>query len=374
MNYNDCPHCDSHRNEGSSFCGNCGNPLDCPHCDDYRSQGAVFCGNCGRRLRDDVLYTPRKDRRLPPVFMIGLFAALVATFFIIVAATALYLYSVDIFRYLADYTYYLLILVPAPYPLVIFSGAWTQLYWVFLLVMLTASFAWLVYELYTKHIESRRKGEGLHGIEKTSIYWIGLLWPSTIFLQLAIMYLVILGTGVEISTPELGISMYEAMFVLASAGVWEEIITRVLLIGVPLAVAASVTGKARSWRYLLGGFGVSKLSMVFIIIAAAVFGYAHNDGWGISKVIPSFIFGMAAGFLYAKYGLHAAILLHFVNDYLMAFLWLGGSEVTLGLLTLLLIGLGIVTTIMIAMKSIPFVKNFKDRPVFPDSFASDKDD
>lgn len=370
MNDNDCPYCDSHRNKGSSFCGNCGNILDCPECDGYRSQGAVFCGNCGRRLHGDVTYVPPK-KTWTPAFIIGLFATLFATLFISIGAVALYLHSVDVFNYVADMSYYLLILAPDPYALVIFSGMWSQLYWVFLLAMLTMSFAWLVYELYTRYVEGKDKGEGVSGIKNTSIYWIGLLWPSTIFLQLVIMYLVILITGVNLDVPDAGATTYEMMFVLASASVWEEIITRVLLIGLPLAIAAIITGKAKSWRYLLGGFGVNKISMVFIVIAAIVFGYGHNGGWGMSKVIPAFIFGMAAGYLYSKYGLHAAILLHFVNDYLMAFQWLGGGEVALGLMIMVLFGLGVITTIVIAIKSIPFIRDFKDRPVFPDSFASD---
>jgi hypothetical protein len=61
-----------------------------------------------------------------------------------------------------------------------------------------------------------------------------------------------------VSTPDLG-SNTEQMFSLANAAVWEEIITRVLYIGLPMAVISLIaTKKLDSLKCLFGGFGMSR--------------------------------------------------------------------------------------------------------------------
>ena len=367
-----CPYCKDYRHNGDKFCAKCGTILDCPECDKYRSLNARFCAKCGRRLIPSYIYKPEKNKESPTLW-IGIFAASLALIFLFIGAIALYYYATDVLGYLADKTYGLILLIPYPYVFVQLSEVELQLYWVFLIAVLTLSFIQLACEIYSKYRDGKKKG-GIAIVQDTSIYWMGLLWPSTIFLQMVLMFIVIMISGVNLTSPSIGADTYASMFTLANAGVWEEISTRVLIIGLPLGIVALLSGKKQSWRYLLGGFGVSKASMISIIIAALVFGYAHETGWGFAKVIPAFIFGMAAGYLYAKYGLYAAILMHFVNDYLMAFVWLGGSDLVSTIMYLTLIGLGVISTVVLAIKGIPFVKTFKDRPFFPDSFALDDED
>jgi len=106
------------------------------------------------------------------------------------------------------------------------------------------------------------------------------------------------------------------MVTLANASVWEEIITRVLMIGVPLSVFALMKqGKGPALKALIGGHGsVSVPAAVLIVISAALFGLAHI-GWGIWKIVPTFVMGLLFGYLYVKIGLHATIALHFLFDY-----------------------------------------------------------
>ncbi len=106
------------------------------------------------------------------------------------------------------------------------------------------------------------------------------------------------------------------MVTLANASVWEEIITRVLMIGAPLSVLALMKqGKGPALKALIGGHGgVSVPAAVLIFISAALFGLAHI-GWGIWKIAPTFIMGLLFGYLYVKIGLHASIALHFLFDY-----------------------------------------------------------
>ena len=363
-----CPECAKNQDLGHAFCGGCGNKLDCPECARYRTAGTPFCGGCGRRLGTQYAYVP-ENRNYGPVFWASLLAMVFVMIILAVEGSTLVIRFADVFVYAPDIEYGLLILLPSPHVLLFFSGAWSQAYWAFLVAAVMLSFARLAWEMYSKHMENRQE-ENKKGLEDTSAYWLGLLWPSTIVIQLAIMLPVALGSGTGLPSFGTNDERY-MMFVLASASVWEEVITRVLIIGLPLAVFALISNKERPARYLLGGFGVSKAAMILIIISSAVFGYAHYDGWGIIKILPSFIFGLAAGYLYSKYGLYASILLHFVNDYLQSFLWMGMGSVSMSMLILSLLGLGIVTTVILAVKGVPFAKGFRHREFFPDSFKKD---
>jgi hypothetical protein len=125
----------------------------------------------------------------------------------------------------------------------------------------------------------------------------------------------------EQPTPGLSILSSETpiwirMFLLADASVWEEISGRVVLIGIPLLIIRSFTGKrGLQWKQLVGGtahFG--KAEIILILLSAAMFGLAHL-GWGPWKVIPTFVHGLLFGYLFVKVGLHASIVMHFLFDY-----------------------------------------------------------
>lgn len=363
-----CPECAKNQDLGHVFCGGCGNKLDCPECPRYRTAGTPFCGGCGRRFGNRYAYVP-EDKKNGPVFWVSLFAMGFVIMFLAVEGVTLLVKFADVFIYAAGIEYGLLILLPSPHVFLRFSGAWSQAYWLFLVAAVILSFARLAWEMYSKHMENRQD-ESKKGLEDTSAYWLGLFWPSTVVIQLAIMMVLAVGSGTGLPSFETQDERY-MMFVLASASVWEEVITRVLIIGLPLAIFALISKKEHPARYLLGGFGISKAAMILIIISSAVFGYAHYDGWGIIKILPSFIFGLAAGYLYSKYGLYASILLHFVNDYLQSFLWMGMGSVSMSILILSLLGLGIVTTVILAVKGVPFAKGFRHREFFPDSFKKD---
>lgn len=396
MNRDDCPYCEKERKMGYDYCGHCGKQLRCPLCNTYQSEGAEYCGNCGNQLKcymcdfhrsDNADYCalcgrflrvgisahtgympqymmPPRTEDSSPVRFFGILSMVVTTIFLIIGAVALYVYAADIFLFLSDKMSGLLILIPEPYAFVTLSGQWLQLYWVFLVAVLTLSFIKLGHEVYLCFKKRRSENGESSKIEKTSIYWIGIMWPSAMLLHIAILYISVL-FGADFSVPDFDMDQRAVMFLLAEASVWEELITRVLIIGVPLFLVAFMNRKEGSWKFLLGGYGMDKLSMGLIVIAALVFGYGHEAGWGIAKVLPSFLFGLAAGYLFVEYGLHAAILIHFVNDYLSALTWLGGSDALMGLASLGILGVGVITTILLTVKVLGFVKDFKNRPTLP---------
>src|SRR2546430_127650 len=144
------------------------------------------------------------------------------------------------------------------------------------------------------------------------------------------------------------------LFELANAGVYEEIIFRLLLIGLPMAVGSVVlrimdvnrgaTGNGPgsagryiggAWRYLIGGVlrrDSPKEALVagwaFLFASSAIFGLAHAPGWGYWKVVPSMVAGLGFGYLFLRHGGGAAISAYFVNDYalLLAYEGIGGGR------------------------------------------------
>lgn len=108
---------------------------------------------------------------------------------------------------------------------------------------------------------------------------------------------------------------------LIIASVWEEFAARVMYIGLPLFIAAilgsnlSRASGMRPIRYLLGGgVRITGLRLLLVLFSSMLFAAGHTLSWDLYKVPPSFIVGLALSYLYLRYGLHYAILLHFAFD------------------------------------------------------------
>jgi len=111
------------------------------------------------------------------------------------------------------------------------------------------------------------------------------------------------------------VPVHYRMLALAEASVWEEVITRVLYIGVPLSLMGLFGKRKGLAGGLFGGTGkVGRSEAALILLSASVFGLAHI-GWGIWKVLPTFISGLLFGYLFVKVGVHATIAVHFFIDY-----------------------------------------------------------
>lgn len=111
------------------------------------------------------------------------------------------------------------------------------------------------------------------------------------------------------------------IYSLTRAVVWEEIVVRVAFIGLPMAIYAFAKGKGTFKRYILGGFDFetrteSRVSVLLVVGSSAIFALAHLPGWDLFKMFPTFIAGLAFGYLFIKDGLHSAILLHFFWNFM----------------------------------------------------------
>jgi len=161
-----------------------------------------------------------------------------------------------------------------------------------------------------------------------------LLYFFLIDISLVIVYnvIVLLSGSAPAGPGDWDFENWELLFLLANASVYEELITRVLFIGLPLAVIGIFSRRYRGWRTLFGGTALfDRPTMFLIIMSSLVFGMAHVIyGWDTFKFPSAFFSGLLFGYLYIEKGLHASIMLHFMIDYFGAVQYLG---LTAGLFT-----------------------------------------
>jgi hypothetical protein len=158
-----------------------------------------------------------------------------------------------------------------------------------------------------------------------SFFLLPQVFLALLFFNALVVFLFLL-YGIEPTVPESlsgDTPLWVLMYGLANASVWEELSTRVLFLGLPLAffeilrrMSNRGTGTEMR-RFILGGkMKIGSLELFFILFSATVFGLAHISGWDYWKFFPTFLSGAAFGYLFIVKGLHVAILLHFAFDYL----------------------------------------------------------
>ena len=213
----------------------------------------------------------------------------------------------------------LFIIIPWANPLVgLFglTGIPFAVYSVLLVLAVCASFAWMVIasvDVLKKELKLERPKEG-----HSPLWIIGTVFFAVLAMNFIYAFILLL-LNVEITTPDFGSEeLWQLLLGLANASVWEELITRVLYIGVPLLLIDIAYHKRRElWRYFLGGrFEIGGTELALIWASAGIFALGHIVYWDTWKVIPTWIAGLAFGYLFLRLGLYACIMLHFLVDYL----------------------------------------------------------
>lgn len=114
-------------------------------------------------------------------------------------------------------------------------------------------------------------------------------------------------------------------FSTTNAGLYEELISRVAYIGIPLFVyyAWSRHGKKSPsrpnnlpwWRIVWGGgYRFGKPEIIVLVFSSLIFGIAHAGTWDASKIPQAALGGVFLGLLYMRFGLYADVLFHFSVD------------------------------------------------------------
>ncbi|MDR2698810.1 MAG: CPBP family intramembrane metalloprotease [Candidatus Methanoplasma sp.] len=330
----------------------------CPSCNDYKANGEPFCGSCGRNLNDAE---PDKAQLSILTFFL-LLATVFVIFIAIFESITLAVNASEVFGFLSD-KFPIFVLVPSLQILFYVEGVELQIFWVLLTIIILSCVATAA----IRFIEVARSPGGLTkpgAAENTAFFWVSVLLSAYLFITVVIVIALEMA-GNEITTPDFGTNI-ERMFELANASVWEEIVTRLLLIGVPMMfISLVVARKKESLKCLLGGFGMSTTAIVLILISGAVFGLAHYSGWDDQawKVLTTAIMGVFLGYLFVRFGLYAAILMHFIMDYLQSFDWMGVGALG-GIVSLLIFGIGLVSLIYIVQKLVQSKEAIESLPAF----------
>ncbi len=198
-----------------------------------------------------------------------------------------------------------------------------------------------------------------------------------------IMAMVVVSTIVQIVIPALlgqtshvppmDKERWQILYSIAEPPVWEELISRVLLLGIPLLVIDFVLNAVDKKyerkplkRYILGGgFSFGAKEIIFLLISSALFGYAHFSGWDAYKIIPAMIAGIAMGYMFLKYGLYASISFHAINNMigLSTYMYTGvGYTLLIGIISLLMLLLGIPYLVNYTYKLAKWISKSIEKP------------
>lgn len=252
----------------------------------------------------------------------------------------------DVWGWAADMSMNVLVLKPELDVIGTLSGLGLQAYWVVLVIAITASVVLVLYQTLREVRDAPDRGEAFG---RTPLFWMCMLLCASLLLNV-VLALPQLGSATGGLPDDTAVGFVpEALLTYANAAVWEEVITRVAFIGVPMTVLALCQFRKDSWRFLLGGFGVSRLGLLLVTVSAVVFGFGHMSGWGLWKVLPTMITGFALGYLYMRFGVHVSITFHFAVDY-MAVMLDGALAIVASIALILILIAGIPCLVEVARR------------------------
>jgi hypothetical protein len=367
----------------------------CPHCGRGVPSDAVFCPFCGRGMSapgpvpPQYQYNPYQpygnqygypyNSSYQPVSesenlrtaarwiasVVVFVLLLVVSFNVIVLVWGIG----QVLPNVAGHSAYLFIITPWLVDILRISDAEISIYFLFLVVAIVASFVWMLKK--SLHKFAHELTFQIHDEGHSPLYMISTLFFAVIAFNI-LFYIAIGFFGSSPSVPGQAADLWQILYSYAQASVWEEVITRVLLLGVPLLLIAIATNKVKDPKHYIlgGGFQLGKTELTLLVFSSAMFGLAHSFNWDIYKVLPAFIAGMAMGYLFLKFGLYAAIMFHFFTDYLSMSLSIWpdnlGLELAIGLMMLVFIAVGVIYFIHYSFKAFELftgIKLIRKRPV-----------
>lgn len=150
-----------------------------------------------------------------------------------------------------------------------------------------------------------------------------LTWFSVLIVFSIIIDFLQQNAGVSTEPPEFSNGLIQ-FFQITISPLTEEIGFRMSLIGLPLFAMfgrkASVTHFLKSLWHPAKNLEITnyKKAIVLVIIVGIFFGVSHiisGTPWSVGKVIQASLGGVIIGWVYLKYGLAPAILLHWATNY-----------------------------------------------------------
>jgi hypothetical protein len=363
----------------------------CPSCGREATPDAVFCPYCGRSMSTPAPpqypynpyyqnpqygypayppYQPSSDRDSLSNAVRGITSIVVFVLLLLVSFNVIVLiWGIgQVLPNVSGHGTYLFIITPWLVNILRISDVGLSIYFLFLVVAIVASFVWMLKK--SLHKFAHELTFQIHDEGHSPLYMIATLFFAVISFNI-IFYVLIGLSGTTPSVPSEGADLWQILFSYAQASVWEEIITRVLLLGVPLLLVAIAMNKVKDPKHYIlgGGFQFGKVELALLLFSSVMFGLAHSFNWDLYKVIPAFLAGLAMGYLFLKFGLYAAIMFHFFTDYLSISIsvWPNnvGLETGLGLLILIFVAVGVIYFVHYSFKAVEMftgIKLTKEKP------------
>ncbi len=331
----------------------------CDRCQQYYDGGMRYCGICGYRF-------PNKKGELTALEKIMLLATAIIIVLLLVETVVLLLNVSTVLSFIGTFGVNISIIIPTSVRLLTLHGVLAQAYWLVIILAILASVSYTIYGVLSNL--KYEPADVYENTKKSAAYWVTVLFCADMFVQVALI-LIAASMGLEINTGWMDeYTDQQMLYLLADASVWEEIISRVMYIGVPIFLIQLVrTKRPNTFRMLLGGFGMSKISLILIVFSGIMFGMAHYNGWGMTKAVITCIGGIIMGYVYVRFGLYASITMHFVTDYLSGLTYVGLASVSI-IFELTLIGIGLIACIYLFTKvsnKEDTIKIVDELPLFP---------
>lgn len=167
--------------------------------------------------------------------------------------------------------------------------------------------------------------EGDEQVSRDNALHMVILWLAVLLVISKALELVQQSAGIGIGSVEFSNPLIQ-FFNLTAAPIREELGFRVLLIGIPAYLMLAIRYSPKDFfktlwypsKYTQFDANTRKKVYILITISAVLFGLAHlflGGGWSYGKVTQAMIGGWIIGWLYYRYGLHAAILMHWSTNY-----------------------------------------------------------
>ena len=308
------------------------------------------------------MHAPGMGRILHGIKEISSFIAVLLILVVLLTNFVVMVYSIRYIQNFIGGAYFnipIFILIPVPLLILFLVGVAAYIWYILLAIIITVAISLFLYRGFLEYPKKLIKNPLSY--KTSSIQEFAEIFASVMFLSIAITLLMQAG-GVK--TPTIGINkipLYAQMLALLHASVYEEIVTRLVFLGIPVFIWRRIISNRNSEKpagyiHILGGgynFGIPEIT--FMLVSSAIFGIAHTPAWGWWKFLPAFIAGLGMSYLYLKYGIHYSILFHFATDFMSVSMNMNNTLLlAFGTIFTTLIALGVVFTISYAIKILQF--------------------
>ena len=266
--------------------------------------------------------------------------------------------------FIGDEYFLIPIYVLTPYPLLVYVLSSMVAYWWYVALAIIITISLILMSIYGIVPYFRKFFQKPFSYKHNGFQDFAEMLSFTAFFTMVVYFVsVLMGT----SPHGIGMEKYPLYFQilqLVHASVYEEILTRFLLLGVPIYLIHMFMGdKISPIRVLGGGYKIKAPEVIFLLFSSLVFGFAHAYAWGFWKVLPAFMAGLAMGYLYLKYGIYASIIFHFTNDFMSVPMSMDESYLIIGgLMFLVVLFSGIVFTVSYTIRVSQYLGIMKKPP------------